>query len=49
MGTGRTVRTDAQGDFLIDGITRQLGQLLFRYDLDHDGSWTARSCSPSRR
>ncbi|MBK7861468.1 MAG: Ig-like domain-containing protein [Archangiaceae bacterium] len=34
MGTGRTVGCDANGNFLIDGITTTAGQLLFRYDSD---------------
>lgn len=39
LGTGARTRCDAQGNFLLEGITSERGQLLFRFDSDSNGSF----------
>ncbi len=38
LGTGLSTKSDQNGFFRIEGITTDAGQLLFRADLDHNGS-----------
>ncbi|MBX7098567.1 MAG: carboxypeptidase regulatory-like domain-containing protein, partial [Myxococcaceae bacterium] len=37
LGLGLTTVTDSDGYFRIDGVTTDAGQILFRFDSDHDG------------
>ncbi len=39
LGSGVRTRCDAQGNFLLEGITSERGQLLFRFDSDANGSF----------
>lgn len=37
LETGQTARTDSSGSFLLEGIARESGQVLFRFDSNGDG------------
>lgn len=39
LGSGARATSDPQGNFQLEGITREVGQLLFRFDSDGDGAF----------